>query len=179
MIYIWEIPEDFKTWWFFVLLKFCLFTVLLNMTVGFSGNQIKYSRVLKEICWWYWKCKVSLKELLARAGVLDFPFDRIVYKLLDDGQSSVHHRTSTSTWKSIKFKMDLRYSYLNWGLRQRLNWKWKQTNTTFPLRSNQTIERKKAEARAERELAARKREDAKRAKDEVNFFNFDEGISMN
>ena len=38
---------------------------------------------------------------------------------------------------------------------------------TFPIRSNQTIERKKAEARAERELAARKREDARRAKDEV------------
>ena len=35
------------------------------------------------------------------------------------------------------------------------------------LKCNETIERKKAEARAERELAARKREDARRAKDEV------------
>ena len=50
-----------------------------------------------------------------------------------------------------------------------------KTNTPFPLRSNQSIERKKAEARAERELAARKREDARRAKDEVKFDNFDEG----
>ena len=45
---------------------------------------------------------------------------------------------------------------------------------TFPIRSNQTIERKKAEARAERELAARKREDARRAKDEVCNKIFDE-----
>ena len=44
---------------------------------------------------------------------------------------------------------------------------------TFYNRSNQTIERKKAEARAERELAARKREDAKRAKDEVKYNTFD------
>ena len=42
-----------------------------------------------------------------------------------------------------------------------------KTNIPTPIRSNQTIERKKAEARAEKELAARKREDAKRAKDEV------------
>ena len=34
-------------------------------------------------------------------------------------------------------------------------------------RSNQTIECKKAKARAERELAARKRDDARKAKDEV------------
>ena len=45
---------------------------------------------------------------------------------------------------------------------------------TFPIRSNQTIERKKAEARAERELAARKREDARRAKDEVSNTIFDQ-----
>ena len=44
---------------------------------------------------------------------------------------------------------------------------------TFPFRSNQTIERKKAEACAERELAARKREDARRAKDEVSHKIFD------
>lgn len=37
----------------------------------------------------------------------------------------------------------------------------------FVFRSNQTIERKKAEARAEWELAQRKKEDARRAKDEV------------
>ena len=49
-----------------------------------------------------------------------------------------------------------------------------KANTTFPIRSNQTIERKKAEARAERELAARKKEDARRAKDEVKSEIFDE-----
>ena len=35
------------------------------------------------------------------------------------------------------------------------------------IRSRETIERKKAEARAERELAARKRDDARKAKNEV------------
>ena len=49
---------------------------------------------------------------------------------------------------------------------------------TFPIRSNQTIERKKAEACAERELAARKREDARVAKDEVSNKIFDEMSKM-
>ena len=54
-----------------------------------------------------------------------------------------------------------------------------KTNTPFPFRSNQTIERKKAEACAERELAARKREDARRAKDEVKYDNYhDERIKI-
>ena len=35
------------------------------------------------------------------------------------------------------------------------------------IRSSATIERKRAEARAERELAARKRDDARKAKNEV------------
>ena len=35
------------------------------------------------------------------------------------------------------------------------------------IRSRETIERKKAEARAERELAERKRDDARKARNEV------------
>lgn len=49
----------------------------------------------------------------------------------------------------------------------------------YDVRSKQTIDRKKNEARAERELAARKREEAKRAKDEVKSDNFDRNIKKN
>ena len=48
-----------------------------------------------------------------------------------------------------------------------------KTDIPITIRSNQTIDRKKAEARAEKELAARKREDARRAKDEVKSFFVD------
>ena len=53
--------------------------------------------------------------------------------------------------------------------------------TKFYFRSNETINRKKAEAHAERELAVRKREDARRAKDEVHLKTWEcrtEGVGL-